>query len=268
MKNRIKQFTFNESIEDILLQANEQVKHCFNELGEDETALAEGLNGGLKDGGNEVLRALVYRRTYGKQFLNKTMPPLEEYYAMLRSFGEAFSNMTADDTELKKNCLTCVKTTFCVDVSFLAGETRDFTDEQMKYREDFFNMRDALPKDNVFRKTFVTEYIDEEVYNRFYIPKEKELGRFDTDAEGEAYTPEGAKEWDKHFNDLCKEYGEEQYQRIYDDPREYYPYATPEDKLSDKNGSNFLEQVKAELKTFMGEEFLNRLESREDTPAS
>ncbi len=268
MKNRVKQFAFNESIEDILLQANEQVRHCFNELGEDETELAKGLGGGLAEGGNEILRALIYRRTHGKKFLHKAMPPLEEYYDMLRSFGRAISEMKPDDKEVKRHCLTCLKTIFSCDVVFLAGETRDFSDEQMKYREDFFNMRNALPKNNVFREAFVVEYIDEEVYNRFYIPKEKELGRFDTDQEGEKYTPEGAKEWDKHFNDLCKEYGEEQYQRIYDDPREYYPYITAEDDLAYKHGSNFTEQVKAEIKVFMGDDFMNRPDTAGDTPAS
>jgi len=39
------------------------------------------------------------------------------------------------------------------------------------------------------------------------------------------------REWDAHFNDLCKEYGEEQYCISYEHPDEYYYNITPEDKL-------------------------------------
>jgi len=120
----------------------------------------------------------------------------------------------------------------------------------MKYREDFFTRRDELPKDNVFRRAFVETYIDEEVYTRFYEEKEREAGRFDTDEEGENYTPEGARKWDAHYNALCDEYGETGYKRLYDDPSEYYTHISNEDKLSDKSDINFYKQALEEVNSF------------------
>lgn len=91
--------------------------------------------------------------------------------------------------------------------------TRGYTDEQLKEYEDTFKRIKELPQDGVYRRRFVCVYIDEEVYNRFYMPKEKEAGRIDTDEEGDPYTIAGAKEWDDHFNALCEEYGFPEYKR-------------------------------------------------------
>lgn len=106
---------------------------------------------------------------------------------------------------------------FKLDLFEAIGNTRGFSDEQMKYGKELFDRRNELPKENIFRKTIVTAYIDEEVYNRFYLEREKEAGRYETKEEGGEYTPEGAKEWDGHFNTLCDEYGEGEYKRFFDD---------------------------------------------------
>jgi len=123
----------------------------------------------------------------------------------------------------------------------------------MKYREDFFKGIKTLPKDNVFRRTFVETYIDEEVFDRFYLEKEKEAGRYETDDEGENYTPEKALEWDAYFNDLCKEYGETEYKRIYSDPKDYYPTMTEKDRLYNKNENNFTRQALKQVESFQGD---------------
>lgn len=217
---------------------------------EDELELTAGLSS-LKEGGNAILKALMYKRTSRKKPLCDLLPPLNDYIDMLRGFDTAIKTIT--DPETKKS-FKCLEYIFRIDVISLSSGTRDFTDEQMKYREDFFNKIDDLPKDNVFRRAFVEAYIDEQVYTRFYEEKEKEAGRFDTDEEGDNYTPEGAKEWDEHYNALCEEYGETEYKRLYDDPSEYYTHISSEAKLYYMNEDNFTQKALEEVNSFYGKE--------------
>jgi len=85
-------------------------------------------------------------------------------------------------------------------------EAGEYSDEELKQAEETFKKRAELPKDNAYRKNFVRQYIDNDVYNRFY-----------SDANELPYTAQKGKEWDKHYNDLCDEYGEGGYKRHFTD---------------------------------------------------
>lgn len=81
-----------------------------------------------------------------------------------------------------------------------------YSDEDFKAIEETFKRRGELPKDNAYRKNFVTQYIDNEVYKRFYSDNNELL-----------YTAQKGKEWDAHYNDLCDEYDEDGYKRHFTD---------------------------------------------------
>lgn len=130
-----------------------------------------------------------------------------------------------------------------ITASEIGGKTRDFTEKQMNWRESLFVRRDDLPRESIFRRNFVEAYIDEEVYNRFYLNKAKEAGTYGTEEEEESYSPEKAKEWDNYFNQLCREYGEEQYIRAYNSPEEYYKAVKPTDRLTNKNEIKFIREA-------------------------
>ena len=85
-------------------------------------------------------------------------------------------------------------------------EIGNYKDAELKQMEETFKRRGDLPKDNAYRRNFVKQYIDNEVYNRFY-----------SDANEVEYTAQKGKEWDKHYNDLCDEYGESEYKRHFTD---------------------------------------------------
>ena len=248
MKNRIKDYGRDfSSLEELLKDIQERQKDL---LDNDELSLMAGLKGELKEGGEAILKALMYDKKTRRKPLCELLPSLDDYLSMLRDFDEAIK--TIKDPAVV-NHFKCLEYIFSIDVMSLAGGTRNFNDGQMKYREGFFNGIKALPKDNIFRRAFIETYIDEEVFNRFYLKNEKETGRYGTDDEGENYTPEKALEWDAHFNDLCKEYGEAQYKRTYDDPTEFYPTMTEKDRLYSKNEANFTRQALKEVKSFQGD---------------
>ncbi len=77
----------------------------------------------------------------------------------------------------------------------------EYAEKELKAMEETFGRRNKITK-NLYRRDFVTQYIDSEVCDRF----------FSNDYE-QPYTPEKGREWDKHFNDLCDEYGEADYKR-------------------------------------------------------
>lgn len=89
---------------------------------------------------------------------------------------------------------------------FSYDEAGNYTEKERKEAEATFKRRNELPKDNPYRQDFVTQYIDDEVYNRFYNGKDTVK-----------YTAELGKEWDKHFNALCDEYKEPEYKRNFSD---------------------------------------------------
>jgi len=248
MKNRIKNYGRDfSSLDELLKDIQKRQKDL---LESDELSLMAGLKGELKEGGDAILKALVYSKNSRRKPLCDLMPSLDDYLLMLKGFDEAIKKAKDPETV---NSFKCLGYIFSIDVMSLAGGTRGFNDEQMKYREDFFKGIKTLPKDNVFRRTFVETYIDEEVFDRFYLEKEKEAGRYETDDEGENYTPEKALEWDAYFNDLCKEYGETEYKRIYSDPKDYYPTMTEKDRLYNKNENNFTRQALKQVESFQGD---------------
>jgi hypothetical protein len=233
-----------KNIDEIIENARQEIEPLFNA---NELDLMAGLYNDLKEGGDVILKALMYAKQTRRKPLCNVMPSLDDYLTMLKDIDKAIGAIT--DTDAVKS-FRCLKYVFCLDVMSLGGGTREFSDEQTSYREDFFNRRNDLPKDNIFRRAFVETYIDEEVYNRFYVEKEKEAGRYETEDEGEAYTPEGAKQWDKYFNDLCDEHNEPEYKRIYTDPTEFYPTLTKEDKLYEKAEESFIKQAHADILSF------------------
>ena len=89
---------------------------------------------------------------------------------------------------------------------FSYDEAGSYTAKERKEAEATFKRRNELPKDNPYRKDFVTQYIDDEVYNRFYNGKDTVK-----------YTAELGREWDGHFNALCDEHKEPEYKRDFSD---------------------------------------------------
>lgn len=89
---------------------------------------------------------------------------------------------------------------------FSYDEAGNYTAKERKEAEATFKRRNELPKENPYRIDFVKQYIDDEVYNRFY-----------ADRDGLKYTAELGKEWDGHFNALCDEYNEPEYKRDFSD---------------------------------------------------
>lgn len=251
MRNRIKHYGQDiTSVDELLEDIKKQHEDFFDDK---DTHITDALSLGkatLNERGADAIKLLVFMKHYlwkDKSLLH-TRPEVGYLFEVL----QAVDNLKRDDENAKRKdplFELFVLHMFQILVGEIAGGTRGFTDEQMQYREDIFNRRNELPKDNDTRRAFVENYIDEEVFNRFYEEKEREAGRFDNDDEGENYTPAGAREWDAHFNDLCKEYGEEQYCISYEHPDEYYYNITPEDKLysmhSDRWGREMMKAVKA-----------------------
>lgn len=89
---------------------------------------------------------------------------------------------------------------------FSYDEAGSYTAKERKEAEATFKRRNELPKDNPYRKDFVIQYINDEVYNRFYDGKDTVK-----------YTAELGKEWDGHFNALCDEHKEPEYKRDFNE---------------------------------------------------
>lgn len=157
----------------------------------------------------------------GKKPITSNRPDIDGLFRFFRlaskfiSGEEHYEGKPKDGVTAMK--LRLILVLMLIDARDAVANTRGFDEEQMQYGKSLFDRRDELPKDNVFRRAIVEAFIDEEVYNRFYIEREKGEGRYNTDKEGGEYTPEGAREWDEHFNALCEEYGEKQYKRNFDD---------------------------------------------------
>lgn len=100
-------------------------------------------------------------------------------------------------------------------------EAGQYSDDKIKKMEETFKRRGELPKDNAYRRNFVRQYIDNEVYKRFY-----------SDANEVEYTAEKGKEWDAHYNDLCDEYGESELKRHFTD-EDYKDIERPHKKDKD-----------------------------------
>lgn len=225
-----------KDLDALLQQIKDTQKPLFDE---DELKLEQGLTGRLTDTGHFIFKALMYQKKTNRRPTYIALTPLDEYIPMLRDFdSELFSQDTAPE-------IRALSYIFIVDVLCIAGRTQEFTDKQMRYREDLFNRRGELPKDNIFRRAFVEHYIDEEVYTRFYSEKK----------EDETYTPEGAKQWDALFNQLCEEYNEAEYKRLYDNPSEYYSDLPKETiKLYEKYEANFINKMFKDVNSFTQKE--------------
>lgn len=94
----------------------------------------------------------------------------------------------------------------------------EYSKEQLKEMNETFKRRNELPQDNLYRRGFVRQYIDNAVYDRFYLDKN------DLKA-----TAEKCREWDGHYNALCEEYGEQEYKRNFNDA--YYKQFDGKDDL-------------------------------------
>jgi len=229
MKNRVKNY-FGRKITSLdgLLENIEATQKQL--LDTDDLKISEQILKSYKhDIGVNAQRLFIFKRHYidPKTFTIKN-PPLDYFFEILQDIIIVNEEIATENAPQNiRHYAGMLELIFILFIRDIAGFTRGFTDEQMKYREDFFNKRNDLPKNNKFRRLFVETYIDEEVYNRFYLEKDKE--------ERELYTPKGAKEGDKHFNDLCDEYGEPEYKRIYDDPKTYYKDVTNKNELCLKN---------------------------------
>jgi len=225
---------------------NPDIDQILKDLAEQDTRILESeeikfypkMERWHTEDGNKIVRALHFSNRYGKFIpLHKSKPPIDYLMETLTGFDEVCKKIESspEEDEITVNSFFCVKCIFVCYVLDLAGGTRDFTDEERAYREEAYKAIKDLPKDNIFRKVFIETYLDEEVYIRFYEDKEKEAGRYDTDEEGENYTPEEAREWDAYYNQICEETDEAEYKRVYDDPSMFYKTVTAQDKLYDKH---------------------------------
>lgn len=201
-----------------------------------------------KDAGDGIKvdseKFLIFGQHYPMGIFGDVIPPLDtllDFLSLLPRILKAIERYAPPEV---KACQKILIFFFLYQMCDVAGWTIGTSENQKKYREDFFNRRNELPKNNIFRKIFVEGYIDKEVFgrfsqeicSRFYLEKEKETGQSNAGglAYAPTYTPEGAKDWDERFNRLCDEYGEAQYKRIYDDPKNYYSHITVDDRLSRK----------------------------------
>jgi hypothetical protein len=202
----------------------------------------------------DYIKVLIFAKHYlyqSDKMLIETRPPVKYLFEVLESVQRIVTPEPADSAEdlAFKQFEICFYEAFLFALGEVCG---DYTDEEMSYREEVFTQRNALPKSNVFRKVFVEAYLDEEVYFRHYSERKTETEGEDA---GEKYTPEGAKEWDCYFNDLCLEYGEEEYQRTYSTPEEVYPDVGPEEKLYNKRVIQFTSELIRSQKAFFGPDF-------------
>lgn len=256
MKNRVKTYGRDFSSLDDLLKDIQERQNTL--LDNHDLILSELQGKPLTEDGADIVKIFTFMRYYieHNKGIAKTLPPLDYLFEVLK-IADRLSKKTPEDRDnafrkanpkLTPFLDMLFANIFTAEMGDFGGGTRGFSDEQMKYREDLFNRRNDLPKHNLYRRIFIEQYIDEEAYNRFYLDKEKEAGRYETEDEGENYTPEGARQWDDHFNALCKEYGEEDYIRNYSSPDEYYRNITPKDKLSSANYLNFTREILKDLK--------------------
>ena len=256
MRNRVKKYYGRnlKSIDDLLKDIEGRQEAL---LDNHDLLLSELQGKTLNERGADTLKLLTFMRHYitKDKSIIKDLPPLNNLIETLQALDRLQKTppekdiIAERDPKLARFLDTLLENIFKAEIAELGGATRGFLDEQMSYREEFFNRRNELPKGNACRRIFIEQYIDEEVFNRFYLEKEKEAGRYETENEGEAYTPEGAKQWDEYFNQLCDEYGEPEYKRIYDDPTEYYPTVTQKDKLYSMNYVNWANGIMKELET-------------------
>ena len=155
-----------------------------------------------------------------KKPITSTRPAIDGLFRFFRLASKFVSGEELHYEGEQKDGVTVIRlllSIILIDARDAVANTRGFSDEQTAYAESLFERRDELPKDNIFRRAIVEGYIDERVYDRFYLEEEIKAGRHGTDAEGGAYSPEKAKQWDEHFNALCDEYDEKQYKRAFDD---------------------------------------------------
>lgn len=102
-----------------------------------------------------------------------------------------------------------------------------YPDPESPAVQAFFDMRDELPEDNPNLFRFIEDYIGALVYNRFYKAKDEGIKKRGEDPEDhDPKTPEGLKEANdesnKHFNELCREYGLNNHIREYDEEAPSY----------------------------------------------
>ncbi len=77
-----------------------------------------------------------------------------------------------------------------------------YSDEELKQAEEVFQNRNSI-KESLYRRDFIEDYIDNQVYERFFSDNET------------PYTPELGQAWDTRFNELCDEYQEQEYKRAF-----------------------------------------------------
>lgn len=231
MKNRVKNYGRNySSLDDLLKDIQTRQEHLLDNaypFDEAKALCSRESDERIPD----ALKLMSFKKHYidNHRSILETRPPLDKLFEVLQALDRLVNSKPDDTFHLVFKILYELQ--FEAELVELGNGTRNFSDEQMSYREELFNRRNELPKENTARRIFVECYIDEEVFNRFYLEKEKKAKRYETEDEGENFTPEGAKEWDAHFNDLCKEYDEETYKRKYTSPEAFYPNITRKDKL-------------------------------------
>ena len=246
MKNRLDNSTGRRKIENLDELLKDITSKQESILDDEDMKISEHFNlpisSDKSDAINDFQTIGVFKRHYLPMI--KKRPTVDKVIALVTALDGLSEALKKDNAHQDLSAhLDILKAGLVLEMYEIAGGTRGFTDEQMAYREDLFNGLKALKTGDIFRRAYIETYIDEEVYNRFYLEKEKEAGRFDTENEGEKYTPAGAREWDGYYNALCQEYDTIEYRRDYTSPEEYYKDLRPEDGLYEKCSLKFMRGV-------------------------
>jgi len=246
IKQGQKKLLSNDDMAISTLQSPDNLKEEFNVLGDEFRV--------------DYIKFMIFERHYPDSL--KDLAPLEKLFDVLTSVQRMSRALERHELpEIKKFVkFSTLRLAFRLRIIVMVYMAKGYGENWKKYMEDFFGRRNELPKDNVFRKIFVEEYIDDavhtrfwkEIYARFSLEKTKESELFK--ARGllytPTYTPDGAKDWDARFNRLCDEYNEEQYKKVYNDPKDYYTRITCKDSLHGKSWlqwtSGLLDEIEPE----------------------
>jgi len=197
MRNRIKRFNRDADTEKLLKEAKRSINKIF--MGFDLSEIERKV---LSASWEIDLQTIMLCERKGSEEL-LTDKDVDELIKILNTVNKILKDPEApEETKallVEMYCKTLLKYTLCKD----------------KYRtKKLFERRAEIEKDNPLRSLFIVNYIEDEVYPRFYETRDKELEAkgIDLDEYDENLTKEelekASKEWQEHTNELFREYGE------------------------------------------------------------
>lgn len=203
MRNRIKNYGKNfKNLEGLLKDINKTQDIILSDA---DVLISEKQNKVLPPWAINYQKILIYER-HNKDILEK-FTSSEDVTALIEALNTVGEILK--DLETPEDIKALLTYFFRLRLIVLSRQQKENA-----FIKELFDRRNEAPRDNPLRQLFLHEYIHDKVYFRFYEQRYKEMEARGEDPEDyEDNTPEGLeranKEWKEHFNELCREYGEE-----------------------------------------------------------